>query len=192
MERGHAPDEVVRRAEYDHLIEIGFFQPGDKVELVGGRLLAAEPQGAAHMTAILLAEEALRRVFPTGWSVRVQGPVALDGESEPEPDVAVVRGGPRDYRHDHPARPALVVEVAETSLAFDREVKGGLYARAGLADYWIVNLIDRMLEVYRDPVPAPQTRYGWAHSATMRLGPEASISPLAVPGATVAVADLLP
>src|SRR5262245_65853127 len=82
----------------------------------------------------------------TGWLVRTQGPIALDDESEPEPDVTAVPGRARDYRRAHPGRPALVVEIADSSLAHDRAYKGGLYARARGEDYWIVNLIDRGLE----------------------------------------------
>ncbi len=127
------------RREYDRLVESGFFREGDRVELLGGQLMVAEPQGARHMAAIHLAAEALRRAFSTGWYVRVQGPIALDDESEPEPDLAVVAGGPRDHAAEHPTVPALVVEVAEWSLPMDRREKAGLYARAGIADYWIVN-----------------------------------------------------
>ena len=140
------------RAEYDRLIAVGVFSPGDPVELLGGELIVAEPQGEAHYTAICLVAEALRAAFGAGWVVRSQGPVALDDESEPEPDVALVPGRVRDYHREHPARPVLVVEVAESSLLLDRRHKGSLYARARLDDYWIVNLVDRVLEVYRQPV----------------------------------------
>src|SRR5215510_3090877 len=138
-----------RRIEYERLIETGFFRPGDPVELVGGQLIVAEPQGSGHFAAIRAAEEALRRAFGPGWEVRSQGPLALDEESEPEPDVAVVPGSFLDYRAMHPSRPVLVVEVSQSSLALDREHKGSLYARAGLVDYWIVNLIDGVVEVHR-------------------------------------------
>ena len=90
-------------------------------------------------------------------------PVALDDESAPEPDLAVVPGARADYRASHPPRPALALEVADSSLDFDREHKGSLYARAGVQDYWIVNLIDRVLEVYRDPGQDPSAPYGWRY-----------------------------
>ena len=86
------------RVEYDRLIEAGFFRPGDPVELLGGCLMVAEPQGSAHFTSIRLVEDALRGAFGAGWEVRVQGPVALDDESEPEPDVAVVPGAAHPCR----------------------------------------------------------------------------------------------
>lgn len=180
------------RAEYDRLIEIGVFPPGEPVELLAGDLVVAEPQSSPHYTAISLAEEALRGAFGPGWQIRTQAPIALDEHSEPEPDVAVAHGAPRTYGREHPARPVLVVEVAVASLALDRDHKGSLYARAGLADYWIVNLVDRVLEIYREPVADDGAPFGWRYASRQRLDAEASIAPIAAPGATIRVADLLP
>jgi Uma2 family endonuclease len=119
-------------------------------------------------------------------------PVALDEESEPEPDVSVVPGDPRDYRDAHPEHPALIVEVALSRLRFDREHKGSLYARAGIADYWIVNIPERSVEVYREPVPDGTARFGWRYGRSITLGPDQRVSPLAAPNAAVLIADLLP
>jgi Uma2 family endonuclease len=179
------------RAEYDRLVDLGVLH-GEPVELIGGQLVVAEPQGSYHATAIGAVDDALRAALPPGWVVRAQMPVALDDESEPEPDLAVVPGERADYRADHPARPALAVEVAESSLAFDREDKGSLYARGGVRDYWIVNLVERVVEVYRDPGPDPTAPYGWRYRAVERLGPAAVVSPLALPSVRLAVSDLLP
>jgi Uma2 family endonuclease len=85
-----------------------------------------------------------------------------------------------------------VVEVAESSLAFDREDKDSLYARGGVRDYWIVNLVDRALETYRDPGPGAAAPYGWRYRAAERPGAATTVSPLALPSARVAVSDLLP
>jgi Uma2 family endonuclease len=159
------------RAQYDRLIDTGFFQPRDPIELIGGQLVVAEPQSPYHFTGVWAASEALRVAFGTGWEIRGQGPVALDDESEPEPDVAVVRGSFRDYATVHPSGADLVVEVSESSLRFDRHHKGSLYARAGLADYWIVNLVDRVLEVYRDPVQDSAAAFGWRYRSVATLGP---------------------
>ena len=137
------------RAEYERLIELGVFRPGDPVELIGGELMVAEPQGAEHYTAIRRSARRLEVAFGPGWEVRTQGPIGLDDESEPEPDVAVVPGSPDDYRNAHPSRSVLTLEVAQSSLAIDRERKGSLYARAGLTDYWVLNLVDRVLEVFK-------------------------------------------
>jgi Uma2 family endonuclease len=180
------------RAEYDRLIEVGVFQPGDAVELLGGALIVAESQSGPHYTAIRLVEEALQHAFGLGWQVRTQGPIALDDESEPEPDVAVAAGSVRDYSREHPARPVLVVEVSASSLSLDREHKGSLYARAGLADYWILNLVGRVLEVYREPVTDAAAAFGWRYGSTRILDADALVAPLAAPGALIRVADLLP
>src|SRR5207247_10672957 len=118
--------------------------------------------------------------------------VALDDESEPEPDVMVVAGQIRGHRDAHPERAALVVEVALSSLAFDRRHKGSLYARAGVADYWIVNLVDRVVEVRRRPAPDPGADFGAAYQDIELARPGATLTPLAKPAARVAVADLLP
>ena len=179
------------RAEYDRLVELGVLH-GEPVELVGGQLVVAEPQGSYHASVLGTAGDALRAALPQGWLVRIQMPVALDDESEPEPDLAVVPGVWANYRAGHPSRPTLVVEVAESSLAFDREDKGSLYARGGVRDYWIVNLVDRALEVYRDPGPDPAAPYGWRYLAVERLDPAAVVSPLALPAVRIAVSDLLP
>ena len=180
------------RFEYDRLIEIGIFRAGDKVELLGGQLCVSEPQNSPHATAIWLAQEALRRTLPPAWGVRVQLPIALDEESEPEPDLAVVPGGPRDYPDGHPSRPGLLVEVADSSLAIDRDHKGSLYARGRVPEYWIVNLQDRVLEVYREPGPDTSALYGWAYRAMQTLNTEEHVTPLAAPSARIPVADLLP
>jgi Uma2 family endonuclease len=180
-----------RRVEYERLVDAGFFRPGEPIELLGGRLIVAEPQGSLHFATIRAAEEALRSAFGIGWDIRSQGPVALDDDSEPEPDVAVVPGTFRDYTAGHPSRPALVVEVSESSLALDRDHKGSLYARALLGDYWIVNLVDRVLEVYREPGPDRAAPFGWRYRSAEMLGREAVVTPLARPSARIRVLDLL-
>ena len=180
------------RIEYEKLIDLGIFRAGESIELIGGELIVSEPQGALHYTAILKTARALEVVFGAGWVVRTQGPIGLDDDSEPEPDVAVVRGSLEDYRAAHPSRPVLTVEVAESSLAGDRERKGGAYGRAGLADYWIINLIDRVLEVYREPAADPSSPFGWRYARREVFRPPASVRPLAMPSAAIRVADLLP
>jgi len=189
-----APERTRRwtRVEYDRLIDVGFFQPGEHLELLGGHLIVSEPQGTLHAVAVGLVEEALRACFGSGWVVRVQMPIALDDESEPEPDVAVVPGTHRDYETAHPTRPALLVEVAESSLAAARGTKAALYAHAGIADYWILNLVDRVLEVCRDPVTMATESAGWGYRAVTVLHTGASIAPLARPDVPVEVASLLP
>jgi len=177
------------RREYDRLIELGVLHEDEKLELLAGRMIVAEPQNPPHAVAIELAADALRLAFGPGWDVRCQLPIALDRVSEPEPDVAVVPGAPRDYVTGHPARPVLVLEVADWSLGLDRGLKARRYARAGLRDYWIVNLAERILEVRR----APGRDHGrWTYRSLDLLTADVGLSPLAAPSATVRVADLLP
>ena len=180
------------RAEYERLVDLGVFRPGEAIELIGGELMVAEPQGAAHYTAIRKTAKALEAAFGPGWEVRTQGPIGLDEESEPEPDVAVVPGGPDDYGRAHPSRPALTIEVAESSLGVDRERKGSLYARAGLPDYWVLNLVDRVLEVYREPVPDSAAPFRWRYARSEVFDASARVSPLAAPASSIPVSHLLP
>ena len=180
------------RAEYERLIELGVFQPGEPIELIGGELMVAEPQGPPHYTAIRKTARALEAAFGPGWEVRTEGPIGLDDDSEPEPDVAVVPGSADDYARAHPSRPALTVEVAESSLAIDRQHKGSLYARAGLPDYWILNLVDRVLEVYREPAPDSAAPFGWRYARREVFDASARVVPLAAPGSSIPVSRLLP
>jgi Uma2 family endonuclease len=180
------------RLEYDRLVEAEILGPEDRIELLGGHMIVKEPQYSPHATSIRLVQRVLTAAFGSGWDVRAQMPVALDEESEPEPDVSVVPGDPRDYRDAHPARPALIVEVALSRLRFDRDHKGSLYARAGIADYWIVSIPDRRVEVYRDPVPDGTAPFGWRYGRSIALGPDERIAPLAAPQTSVLIADLLP
>jgi len=181
------------RVEYERLIDLGIFRGDDRLELLGGNLLVREPQSDRHALAIELCHDALRAAFGAGWRIRVQLPVALDDESEPEPDVSVIRGRPREVgERSIPSRPELIVEIAEPSLAFDRREKGGLYARAGVIDYWIVNLVDNVLEVRREPGPDAAASSGWRYHAVSTVRSDAVVTPLAASHAHISVADLLP
>jgi Uma2 family endonuclease len=179
------------RVEYERLVELGMFH-GEGLELIGGQLLVAEPQYPYHASAISRLEYAIRGILPPGWIVRAQLPLSLDDESEPEPDLVVVPGFPGDYHDAHPVRAALVVEVADSSLTFDRHDKASLYARAGIGDYWIVNLVDRVLEVHRQPAPDPAAVHGWGYRSVVVLARPAVVEPIAFPERHLAVADLLP
>ena len=180
------------REEYNRLGELGVLREDEPIELLGGQMIVAEPKGSPHSTAIGLTADALRAAFGPGWVVRVQEPIALDDESEPEPDVAVVPGRHRDYLAAHPARPVLLIEVADWSLAFDRRYKGSLYGRAGIQDYWIVNLINAIVEVHRDPVGDVSSEFGWRYRDIQTFRAGDSIFPLARPDVSIAVGDLLP
>jgi len=173
------------RDEYERMIATGLFAPDERVELIDGEILQVTPQGSFHATAIQLAGDALRVAFGPGFHVRTQMPLALDPISEPEPDVAVVPGSPRDYREAHPTAALLVVEIADATLVHDRQRKGSLYARAGIQEYWIVNLVDRCVEVYRDPLLGH-------YDSSRRYLPGDHITPLVAPESKISVADILP
>jgi Uma2 family endonuclease len=180
-----------KRTEYARLVDLGAFE-GEPLELIDGQLIVAEPHGTYHASSISAIEYAVRAILPPGWIVRTQAPVSLDDESEPEPDVAVVAGRPMDYRETHPTHPALLVEVADASLYFDRHHKGSLYARAAIHDYWIVNVANQVLEVYRDPGPDSSAAYGWRYRSVVSLTRADVVVPLAFPAARISVTDLLP
>ena len=173
------------RTEYDRAVEAGVFELDAKLELVDGDLLAMTPQGSRHATGVDLAADSLRHAFGAGFHVRMQLPLAIDDYSEPEPDVAVVTGGIRDYREAHPTTALLIVDVSDDSLRRDRTVKKRLYARCGIPEYWILALPDARLEVHRDPAAD-----GYRTVSIHRTGE--TVAPLARPAATIAVTDLLP
>ena len=180
------------RAQYERAIDRGIFHEDERLELLDGLLIVKEPQGDRHAVAVDLVALALRRAFGEGWLVRTQVHFASGQLSRPEPDVYVVRGSPRDYLHAAPERPVLVVEVSDSRLAFDRRLKGAIYARAGIQDYWIVNLVASEVQVCRDPgrLAPPGRGRGYRSLETFRV--PSVIAPLAMPDARIAVADLLP
>ncbi len=173
------------REEYERRIEQGFFHPGERVELIDGLLVESEPQSGCHAATVSLILYALLPLFTAGFHLRVQMPLALGLYSEPEPDIAVVPGPPGSYGSSHPTFAVLIVEVAESSLSHDRKRKASLYARTGIPEYWVMNLVDRRLEVYRDPVN------GEYRSSTVLRGGD-SVSPLSRPDVRIPVADLFP
>jgi Uma2 family endonuclease len=138
----------LRRAEYDRLVSLGAFG-SERLELLDGRLVTMSPHGEPHAFSITRLTKRLVRGLGDRADVRVQLPLALSDVSEPAPDVAVV--APGDYLDEHPRRALLVIEVSSSSLDEDRRVKGALYAAAGIAEYWVVNLPGGLVEVHREP-----------------------------------------
>jgi Uma2 family endonuclease len=176
------------REEYWRMAEAGIFSPDERVELVDGEILRkVTPQGIRHARGIRAVNEALRAAFPSGYDVRAQLPMVLDPYSEPEPDLSVVRGSWRDYQ-EHPTTAVLVVEIADSTIRTDRLLKARVYARAGIPEYWILNLQDRVLEVCRGP---EQVGTEWRYHTFEHLGPDGSVAPLEAPASIVRVADLL-
>jgi Uma2 family endonuclease len=177
--------------EYYRLGELGFFH-GQRVELIEGRLMVHSPQNYLHANIVNLAQKVLLRVFPAGYDARCQLPIDLGQTTEPEPDVSVVVGTLRPLLNGHPTSAVLIVEISDTTLSYDRNRKGSLYARAGIKDYWIVNVTDRQLEVYRDPQPDPTAPLGYSYRSRTVLRPPDTVSPLELPQTSIAVAELLP
>lgn len=172
------------REEYERMAAKGFFAPNARVELIDGIVYDMTPQGSFHSAGVRACQEILSRIFSDGFDIRVQMPLALGELSAPEPDIAVVQGNFRDYVFSQPTTAELVVEVADQSLGHDRKRKIPDYARAGVPEAWLMNLKATALEVYRNPVDgAYQTK------RILRMGD--TVSPLAMPEAQIAVADLL-
>jgi Uma2 family endonuclease len=138
--------------EYHRMAEAGILAEGDRVELLEGWIVRQMVRNSRHDGTVGLVQEALRARLPEGWWVRVQSAITT-GDSEPEPDLVVLRGPVRAYvgRHPGPQDLALVIEVADSSIDYDRGLKARIYARAGVPIYWVVNLVDGQVEVYGDP-----------------------------------------
>ena len=174
------------------MAEYRLFAPEERVELIEGEIVEMSPKRSPHSTSTTLAGDALRTIFGRGFTVRMQEPLGLGPASEPEPDVAVVRGMPRDYRDEHPSSALLIVEVSESSLTYDRTTKASLYAKSGIPEYWIINLSDDQLEVHRDPAPRVDQPFGYGYATVVVHRASDVVSPLAAPDRVVTVADLLP
>lgn len=137
---------------YHEMIRLGILTSDDPVELLEGWIIQKMPKNPPHRVANKLVPNALEEIVPAGWYVDAQEPVTLI-DSEPEPDVVIVRGDSRDYTERHPGSNdlALVVEIADSTLERDRSYKKRIYARAGIPVYWIVNLVEQQIEVYTQP-----------------------------------------
>ena len=177
--------------DYYRMAELGFFQ-GKRVELIKGEIIEMTPMKSPHATAVSLVSEILREIFGKTFYVRSQLPLSFGKNNEPEPDVVVVKGGIRDFTDSHPGTAELVVEVSDATLRYDRIGKMSLYAKYKIKDYWIVNVNDKRLEIYRRPIKDKTAFYGYSYSQILIFTEKDAISPLAAPEAKIKVADLLP
>jgi Uma2 family endonuclease len=175
---------------FEQLGELGLFRD-QRVELIGGEIVQMAPVGPEHGSTVDQTMLSFGQRLPAkNYYLRIQNPLRL-GDSEPFPDIAIVPGKPSDYRQHHPTTALLVIEIADTSLEYDRTEKMSLYASAGIPEYWIVNLVERCLEVYREPVsPAEGTafnaRYKWLRYYSL----EETVEPLFEPGLVIPVRAL--
>jgi Uma2 family endonuclease len=189
---GNASMRRLSVPEFHRMVQAGIFEEDDPFELLEGYLVLKMPRNPPHDSTIQRVQRRLFQRCPAGWDVRIQCAVTLS-DSEPEPDLVVVRGDESDYRSRHPgpADIGLVVEVADTSLDRDRTDKARVYARAGLPAYWVVNLVDGQLEVFTGP-SGPTVVPAYAQQQVLRPGADA---PLLLDGAqvgTIPVSELLP
>jgi Uma2 family endonuclease len=179
-------------ARYQRMIEAGILTAEDKVELLENYVVLKMPKNPPHDGTLDLIAAALRGLVPDGWLLRVQQTVVL-ADSQPEPDVALVRGTPRSYLARHPtaADVGVLIEVADSSLLRDQRDKARIYARAAISVYWIVNLVDRRVEVYTQPSgPTAVPAYGAAQMYQAGHAVPLTLDGTAV--GSVPMADLLP
>jgi len=177
-------------AEYNDMIASNVLSDL-RVQLVDGEILEMSPHGNSHALSITLVQDELLSAFPMGHVVRIQLPISIVPRSQPEPDIAVVRGRPRDFPVP-PTTAVLVVEVSDSSLAFDLGKKAALYAAAGIADYWVLDIFGRRLIVHRQPVVDAGGTSGYRFADVRTLTDNDQVNPLAMSTATIKVGDLLP
>jgi Uma2 family endonuclease len=177
-------------AQYDRLGELGFFR-NRRVELIDGEIIERSAVKPLHSIAVELLDDLLRVVFGPGHRFRIQQPLDIGRRTQPAPDAVVLLGQPRDTP-DHPRNALLVIEVSDTSLRYDRTVKTHLYAQAGIPEYWKINLVDRQLEIRRNPTRDPSRLGRFTYADVTIVAADGQVSPLAAPAARIAVADLLP
>ncbi len=172
--------------EYHRMTEIGILDNSERVELLEGKIIRMSAKGTAHRSAVGRIDKLLqKRLEKRAW-ISVQDPIALSKHSEPEPDIAVVKIDPLDYADHHPTPEEvyLIIEVADSSLKFDCGTKGKAYA-AGITDYWVLDIVDRELHVYREP-----TQEGY--KSKIILTEDKTISLLQFPDLLVGIQEMLP
>lgn len=149
--------------EYHRLGELGFFTENERVELIKGEIFEMAAKGTAHSVCITRLYRELFKLIGEQATLRGQEPIILSENSEPEPDMVIARNTPDDYLASHPVPSdiLLLIEIADSSLKYDQEVKLSVYAEAGIADYWIFNLLDNCLECYTEPYHNIKGKFGY-------------------------------
>jgi Uma2 family endonuclease len=172
------------REAFQRLSENGTFTDNDRVELIQGVIVSMSPPNPEHSGAVNPVSDLMKAAFGSDNYVRTEQPLIVDGNTQPQPDVLVCRGSSADYRRRFPVADdvLLVIEIADSSLENDRE-KGNIYAHSAISEYWILNLRDRCVEVYREPDSEL-----YLSRRIYRIGE--SISPLAAPDSSISVAEL--
>jgi Uma2 family endonuclease len=172
--------------EYHRMAELGLFQSGERTELIAGQILLMSPKGAPHVTALQLLGTILETELDGLALIRTQDPIHLDNFSEPEPDLVVVCGGVLDYadRHPQPQDIYLVVEVADSTLKYDCDTKDKIYAKAEIAEYWVLDVKGRQLHIFRDP-----SAVGYTSHTILRES--ANASPVAFSAISISIQSML-
>ena len=204
IEEEGPPKILWNRDDYYRLSDLGFFN-GKRVELIEGEIFVKykytefdegeyemSAMSSLHFSGVNVAAEAMRGIFKKKYFVSVQCPVEMGDNSEPEPDISIIEGKARDYKNAIPKTAALIVEISDSSLLYDRGKKMSLYARANIQDYWIVNLKDERLEVYRRPIEDKTAFYGFSYGEIRIFTETDEVSPLVMPDAKIKISDLLP
>jgi Uma2 family endonuclease len=178
---------LITVAEYHKMAEAGILNPDERVELIDGQILKMAAKGTAHSSATTRTAKVFEQQLEGRAWVRVQEPIRLSDYSEPEPDVALVQIDPLDYADHHPTVPEvyLVIEVSASSFEADCEFKSKAYARSGVADYWVLDVIGRSLHVFRAP-----TQDGYQQESVLQA--DDTIAPLQFPNVLIAIASMLP
>ena len=179
------------RDEYYKMAELGFFD-GKRVELIEGEIIEMSPMKSLHATVIRLVLEVMKNVFAKGYIIDSQLPMSFNKNTEPEPDVAIVKGEIKDFTQAHPKTAELIIEISDATLRYDRMKKASLYAKNKIQDYWILNVKDKRLEVYRRPIKDKTMFYGFGYAERLIFTEKDTAAPLAAPDAKIKVADLLP
>lgn len=182
-EAGPRPLRWTKEQYYD-MARLGWFE-NKRVELLDGEIVEMAALLGPHATAVSLARFELDRVFGKTHYVRVQMPLDLNRFFQPEPDIAVVMGGVRDYKNVHPQTAILAVEISHATLRYDLGEKANLYAQAGIADYWVIDVENRRVWIHREP-------QNGLYSNIQTLRENKAVSPLAAPDASIKISDLLP
>jgi len=182
------------REELYRFHDEGLLGDWEKIELIAGEIVPKVRQSPMHYRSLMKAYWLLSKIVLADCHVRPQFPLFLATDGETEPDVSIVRGAIEDYMQEHPSQheALLVIEVSDITLGFDRGRKAAYYAEAGIADYWIVNLNERCVEVHRSPAEVGSSPWGFAYTDVRVCSPEETVTPLAMPQIAIPVAEVLP
>jgi Uma2 family endonuclease len=174
-------------AEYHRMAEAGILEHGERVELLEGKIIWMSAKGTAHSSAVRRTYKLLERGLGSFACISSQDPITLNDKSEPEPDISVVKIDPLDYADHHPtpSEVYLIIEVADSSLKFDCETKGKAYSEAGISDYWVLDVVERQLYVFREP-----TSQGYQSQVV--LDADGVICPLEFPDLQINIQQMLP